>query len=158
MYIWIESTASDYIAIASRFFNKEFPHPKITLDQRGKIAGTARLQDWHIRLNPVLLQDNPEIFRKEVIPHEIAHLIVYAVWGKVKPHGKEWQSVMQNLFGIRAQTTHSMDVSKVRGEMFSYRCHCQTHQLSIRRHRAIQRGERQYKCRKCGEVLISLSD
>ena len=93
-----------------------------------------------------------------MIPHEIAHLIVFAVWGKVKPHGKEWQSVMQNIFGIPAQTTHSMDISKVRGVTFAYRCRCQTHQLTVRRHRAVVRGDRQYTCRKCGSVLIQLAD
>lgn len=158
MYIWIESVASEYIALASKSFNREFSHPKITLDQRGKIAGTARLSSWHIRLNPILLRENPEIFKNEVIPHEIAHLIVHAIWGNVRPHGKEWKHVMWNIFGIQPKTTHSMNIESVRGRVFRYGCSCQTHDISIRRHRAIERGDRQYRCLKCHGILTRLSD
>lgn len=151
--IQIEAVASHYLALAAHYFKREFDRPKITLDQRGKCAGTARLRDWHIRLNPVLLQDNPAEFEHEVIPHEIAHLVVYAVWGRVRPHGVEWKKVMREVFTIAPRTTHKMDVTKVQGALYIYRCDCQQHQLSVRRHRAILRGDRQYICRRCGSNL-----
>ncbi|WP_081741529.1 SprT family zinc-dependent metalloprotease [Tolumonas lignilytica] len=156
--IQIEVAASHYLALAARYFNREFAHPKITLDQRGKCAGTARLRDWHIRLNPVLLQDNPHEFEQEVIPHEIAHLVVHAIWGRVKPHGVEWQKVMWEVFNIPPRTTHKMDVTKVQGAVYAYQCDCQQHQLSVRRHRAVLRGDRQYCCRRCGSTLQPLAD
>ena len=155
--VQIEVIASHYLSLASRYFKREFNHPKITLDQRGKCAGTARLLSWHIRLNPVLLQDNQAEFEREVIPHEIAHLVVHAVWGRVKPHGVEWQKVMQDVFNITPRTTHKMDVTKVQGAVYAYRCDCQQHELSVRRHRAILRGDRQYCCRRCGSKLQPLA-
>jgi SprT protein len=154
--IQIERIASHYLALAAHYFKREFNRPQITLDQRGKCAGTARLRDWHIRLNPILLQDNPAQFAQEVIPHEIAHLVVFAVWGRVKPHGAEWQNVMRDIFNITPRTTHKMDVTKVQGAIYFYRCDCQQHQLSVRRHRAVLRGERQYLCRRCGTTLQQL--
>lgn len=156
--VQIEVIASHYLSLARRYFKREFNHPKITLDQRGKCAGTARLLSWHIRLNPVLLQDNQAEFEQEVIPHEIAHLVVYAVWGRVKPHGAEWQMVMRDVFGITPRTTHRMDISKVQGSVYPYQCDCQQHQLSIRRHRAFMRGDRKYHCRRCGTNLRPLAD
>jgi SprT protein len=156
--IQIDVVASHYIALASNYFKHDFTHPKITLDQRGKCAGTARLRDWHIRLNPVLLQDNPAEFEREVIPHEIAHLVVHAVWGRVKPHGVEWQKVMRDVFNITPRTTHKMDVTKVQGAVYLYHCDCQQHQLSVRRHRAILRGDQRYYCRRCKANLQPLAD
>lgn len=155
--IQIEVVASHYLSLASRHFRREFNHPRITLDQRGKCAGTARLRDWHIRLNPVLLQDNQTEFEQEVIPHEIAHLIVHVIWGRVKPHGEEWKMVMRDVFGIPPRTTHKMDISKVQGTLYPYHCDCQQHQLTVRRHRAILRGDRQYCCRRCGTNLRPLA-
>ncbi len=156
--IQIEVVASHYLSLAARYFKREFNHPKITLDQRGKCAGTARLRDWHIRLNPVLLQDNQAEFENEVIPHEIAHLVVHAIWGRVRPHGAEWRKVMWEVFSITPRTTHKMDVTKVQGAVYAYHCDCQQHQLSVRRHRAILRGDRQYCCRRCGANLQLLTD
>lgn len=155
-FIQIDVIANHYLTLAASYFKREFDQPNITLDQRGKCAGTARLRDWHIRLNPILLQDNPAEFEREVIPHEIAHLVVYAIWGRVKPHGAEWQKVMRDVFHIAPRTTHKMDVTKVQGAIFIYRCDCQQHQLSVRRHRAILRGDRQYRCRRCGTNLRQL--
>lgn len=147
------------ISLASNHFRAQFSIPSFSFQQRGKIAGSARLHEWTIRLNPVLFAANQVQFIQEVIPHEVAHLIVFKQWekqyrsGKIKPHGAEWQYVMQRVFNLAARTTHSMDVSAVRGEVFAYECLCQSHSLSIRRHRAVTRGTTQYLCRKCGSVL-----
>ncbi len=57
-------TMRQKLAQANNFFQATFPEPQITYRQRGTIAGCARLQDWEIRLNPVL----------SVIPHPIPDL------------------------------------------------------------------------------------
>ena len=76
-----------------------------------------------------------------MVPHELAHLIVYQVFGRVKPHGQEWQAVMTQLFNLPADTCHQFDVESVQGKMFAYQCECQTHYLTIRRHNRIQRDK-----------------
>ena len=49
-------------------------------------------------------------FIRQVVPHELAHLIVYQMFGRVKPHGKEWQLVMNEIFKLPAYTCHQFDI------------------------------------------------
>eukprot|EP00095_Tigriopus_kingsejongensis_P012412 snap_masked-scaffold312_size212576-processed-gene-0.0 protein:Tk12412 transcript:snap_masked-scaffold312_size212576-processed-gene-0.0-mRNA-1 annotation:"s-adenosylmethionine synthetase" len=100
--------------------------------------------------------ENPEAFLQEVVPHEVSHLIVFARYGKVRPHGKEWQAVMQQVFGVVPNTTHSFDISSVQGETFTYQCGCDQLKLSIRRHNKVQRQQAQYFCRRCKQQLAWL--
>ncbi|MFT5924895.1 MAG: SprT protein [Paraglaciecola sp.] len=134
---------------ASSYFEQNFRLPKISFNQRGKIAGCARLQTNELRFNPVLLSDNINAFLEEVVPHEVCHLLAYNLFGKVRPHGKEWQSLMLELFSVKGQTYHQMDVTKVKGKSYTYRCGCGPIELSIRRHNKVLKGQQTYICRKC---------
>lgn len=138
---------------ANAFFNKEFLFPCLNYELRGKRAGVAYLQQNEIRLNPILLVENGEAFVRQVVPHELAHLLVYQQFGRVQPHGKEWKMIMEQVLNVPADIYHSFSTENVQGSTFAYRCDCQIHQLSIRRHNAILRQQRQYSCRKCKAVL-----
>lgn len=127
--------------------------PRLSFRQRGKAAGTARLREQEIRLNPILLAENPDVFLQEVIPHELAHLIVWQRYGRTAPHGREWQAIMRDVFELPLRVTHSLDIRSVQSAEFAYVCACQTHQLSLRRHNKVQRGEQRYLCRQCGTEL-----
>ena len=140
---------------ASSYFKQRFRLPKISFNQRGKIAGCARLQSNELRFNPVLLSDNMDDFLEEVVPHEVCHLLAYKLFGKVRPHGKEWQSLMIELFGLKGQTYHQMDVTKVKGKSFNYQCECGPIELGIRRHNKVVKGKQIYICRKCRSPLIA---
>ncbi|MGR5065800.1 SprT family zinc-dependent metalloprotease [Photobacterium sp. DNB22_13_2] len=141
------------ITQANQRLNKRLTMPEVRFSQRGKIAGSARLQGWEVRFNPVLLEENPDAFLNEVVPHEVAHLVVFKLFGKVRPHGKEWQIIMQEVFGVTPRTTHSFDVSSVQGQTFRYRCQCNEYQMTVRRHNKVQRGQAHYRCRQCGHTL-----
>ena len=96
---------------------RSFPRPQIHCNMRGRAAGSARLQTWELRFNPALYEANQQAFLAEVVPHEVAHLLVYALWGegrgksRVLPHGRQWQSVMRELFALAPNTTHSFDLA-----------------------------------------------
>jgi SprT protein len=134
--------------------NRTFPRPNINFKQRGKAAGSARLQINELRFNPILLQENQQHFITHTVPHEVAHLVVYQIYGRTKPHGKEWQHIMNQIFDLTAKTTHQYDVSTVKGKTFTYACQCTDHQLTIRRHNKIIRDNVKYICRLCKQSLI----
>lgn len=145
----VQRRLSACVAIAETYFNRSFSMPEVSYDIRGVKAGVAYLQQNTIKLNRTLLLENPDEFIRHVVPHELAHLIVHQVFGRVKPHGKEWQFVMETLFQLPADTYHQFDVSNVRGKTFTYQCPCQIHELSSRRHHNIQHKSAVYLCRKC---------
>jgi len=138
---------------AECFFDRAFKRPEYLFNQRGRAAGTAHLQRNLIKINPVLFMNNREAFFDQVIPHEVAHLITFQLYGKVRPHGKQWQYVMENVFKRPALTTHQLDTTEVAGKQFSYRCSCTFHQLTIRRHNKVLKGQR-YLCKKCHSELV----
>ncbi len=146
--------SEDCFLLAECFFDRPFKRPDYLFNQRGKSAGTAHLQRNIIKFNPILYVQNRETFITQVVAHEVAHLIVYQQYGKVRPHGKEWQYVMRTVFNCPAETTHALDVTDVIGRQFAYQCNCTRHLLSIRRHNKILKGAK-YLCKKCtGELTI----
>lgn len=97
---------------------RNYPEPKLSYTQRGTSAGTAWLESYEIRLNPVLLLENSEAFIEEVVPHELAHLLVWKHFGRVAPHGKEWKWMMENVLGVPARRTHQFELQSVRRNTF----------------------------------------
>ncbi len=137
---------------AECFFNRPFKRPIYQFDQRGKVAATAHLQRNMLRFNPILYCQNKDEFIQQIVAHEVAHLITFSLYGKVRPHGKEWQKIMQKVFTLNAKTTHSMDTKNVQGKLFLYHCLCTEHPLTIRRHNKVLKGV-QYHCKKCQSEL-----
>lgn len=152
-----EAALSQRLQQAEQALQQSWPRPRLSYNQRGKAAGTAHLQRWEIRLNPVLLVENQALFLHEVIAHELAHLLVFARHGRVAPHGKAWQAMMRQVFGLAPRVTHQLDISSLQGPLFAYQCACQRHQLSLRRHNKVQRGQSRYLCRHCGQPLALIS-
>lgn len=142
----------DFFIEAECFFDRAFERPTYLFNQRGRAAGTAHLQANLIKINPVLFINNRAEFFQQVIAHEIAHLLTFQLYGRVRPHGKEWQHIMESVFKCPAQTTHQFDIKEVIGKQFNYRCLCTTHQLTIRRHNKVLNGNN-YLCKYCQSVL-----
>lgn len=132
---------------------QRIPAPEIRTDLRGLQAGQAFVEENLIRLNGDLLAAYGERFIADTLPHELAHLIVYRLYGRsVRPHGDEWVQVMR-LFGASPERCHQYEVRPARQQQqYVYHCNCRIHQLSAVRHRRIQRGGR-YLCINCGNPL-----
>ncbi|MGL5948035.1 MAG: SprT family zinc-dependent metalloprotease [Aeromonas sp.] len=144
---------------AERYFACAFPRAAIRLDVRGRAAGLAYLDRWALRFNPTLYAANQTEFLAHVVPHEVAHLIVHALYrGRVpraRPHGPEWQAVMRQVFDCTPARTHTFSVPKRTMHTVNYHCACQTHALGIRRHNRIVRGEARYLCKQCQQPLVA---
>lgn len=135
-------------------FKKIFKLPTLAFNQRGRIAGSALLQKNLIKLNPKLLIENPEYFHTHIIAHELAHILVYQLYGlRVKPHGIEWKKMMLEVFNLAPKVTHNLDTSNAQLKSFLYKCACQHIPLSVIRHNKVVKGKQSYICRKCGESL-----
>ena len=143
------------LAQANLKLERQYPEPKLVYQQRGTAAGTAWLQTYEIRLNPVWLMENVDAVGNEVVPHELAHLLVWKHFGRVPPHGKEWKWMMESVLGVPARRTHRFELASVRQNTFPYRCRCQQHQLTVRRHNRVVRGEATYRCVRCGDLLVA---
>ena len=149
----VSSHSAECLAKIESYLGKSLNQPEIAFNQRGKIAGAALLTKNLVRYNPKLLQENQQVFFDEVIPHEICHIAIFQLFGKVQPHGKEWKTLMQQVFNLEGKATHRLDVTSVQGQIFNYQCQCSQHQLTIRRHNKAQKGS-QYICRSCGSQLL----
>ncbi|KHT52531.1 hypothetical protein RJ41_11265 [Alteromonas marina] len=136
---------------AEQYFKRSFDRPTITFRRSGKNAGTAFLQQNRVNFHPLLFKDNVDAFLEDVIPHEVSHLLVWTLFGRVQPHGKEWRSIMLGVFKRSPSATHQFDVKQV-AKTFLYECNCDTYALSTRRHNKILKGA-QYRCRKCQSLL-----
>jgi SprT protein len=141
---------------AEMTLKRVFPRPITQFTLRGKSAGTAHLQQNRLRFNPVLLRENSEAFLTEVVPHEICHLLCFQLFGKTKPHGKEWQSLMLTVFKVNPKTTHNFNTTSVASKEVEYRCACGPIRLSIRRHNKVLRGESRYICKRCKTHLTAI--
>ncbi len=149
----IQNRVTECLALAERYTGRPFDPPLVRFNQRGRIAGSAWLEQWELRFNPVLLADNPQNFLTEIVPHEVAHLVAFALHGKVKPHGREWQAIMVDVFGLEPRTRHRLNTEKV-APVFRYDCGCRIHKLSLRRHNSVRRGKKRYQCLHCGQPLM----
>lgn len=131
------------------------PAPGVWFDLKGASAGQAHLGRGGLRFNNVLLNDNRSAFFEDVIPHEMAHWLVFHLDNgpRLKPHGREWQAVMRDLFGLAPRVTHRFDIQHAQNRPYHYRCGCQTHQFTARRHTLVLKG-RDYRCRNCGQSLV----
>lgn len=103
----------------------------------------------------MLLLENVDAFIEEVVPHELAHLLVWKHFGRKAPHGKEWKWMMESVLNVPARRTHQFALQSVRRNTFPYHCQCQQHQLTVRRHNRVVRGEAVYRCVHCGEPLVA---
>lgn len=154
----VERKIDQLLAIASSLYEVPFKRPAVTWRKSGKNAGTANLTHNRINLNPVLFCHNRDAFFTDVIAHELSHLLVFQLFGRVQPHGWQWQKMMEEVFQRPANTTHNFDLAPLKLKSFYYRCECGPVELSVRRHNKVIRGQQRYFCRRCKQTLIATAE
>ncbi len=146
-----------FIDKANSLYSKELEYPRIRFDKRGATGGTANSIKWELNFNAGLMDDNLAEYINQVAPHEVAHLVVYALVGTERSrsgrrisHGRNFKRVMR-AFGCDTSTTHNMDTSKVKqarrqSKQFEYACNgCGEHiNMGAIRHKKQQAGLADY--------------
>ena len=139
------------------FYDINLPDASIDFSLRGRCAGQARVDcngRTSLRLNQQLLAENLEDFLSRTIPHEVAHLVVN--WQarnrnqRPRPHGPEWQAVMQNCYNLSPKRCHSYQTTPARvvPKPYLYTCNCREHRLTNIMHKRISRSY-QALCKVC---------
>ncbi|MFC0267745.1 SprT family zinc-dependent metalloprotease [Kushneria aurantia] len=137
----------------ARSFHPRLPRPGVWCDLHGRSAGQAHFGRGGLRFNMTLYREQPQAFIDEIVPHEMAHWVVHHTHGpRIRPHGREWQRAMRDIFQLPPRVTHRFDTSRASPAPWRYECRCRTHGFSNRRHFNALRGSR-YRCRHCGDIL-----
>ena len=149
----------NYIECATDLFKKKFSAIDVMFDLKGRAAGMYKIDKGKrmIRFNPYHFSKYPEENYRETIPHEVAHYIVDQLYGmrNVRPHGKEWQSLMLN-FGVEPKRTFSYSLDGIptkAHKRYAYTCGCMQFEITTRRHNMIQHGKAEYSCQQCGNRI-----
>jgi len=141
-------------------------NPNINFKIRSvSVLGTANKTTNTISLNKGLYEEYNDIYLKEVLLHELAHLVVDEIYYGAKPHGREFKHIC-SLFGISgkastsafegSKTMKNIRVSKRRNQKkFSYTCGCKTHEVSTTIHNRISKGSK-YVCPRCKGFLVKV--
>jgi SprT protein len=115
----IEQVILDCMEKAVQAFGEEKINqlPFLKFKTKGRCTGRARwnhiTKECEIDINPVLLNENVEYVVNQTVPHEVAHIVAFMAYGRVKAHGWEWQRVMR-LFGKTPNRCHQLDTETVR--------------------------------------------
>jgi len=141
-----------------------------TQNALGKVVYNNKIT---MRLNPLLLEENADLYIKEVVLHELAHIIVnkrfptgYDNHRRVQPHGKEFKAVCRILGTNGKSTTTAFNNSEAlkratitkqvqkKKQIHLYECDCEAMKhLSTIRHNKVQKKKAQYRCGDCGRIL-----
>lgn len=118
-------------------------------------AGQYRHGERKIRISQHLIDNHP---RKiiETVKHEIGHAVAMHRYGKrrIKPHGKEWKSIMQEMEVDKPEACHNLQLTE-----YSYvvRCTNPNCDVELGRHkksRLVKKPEF-YVCKECGSNFES---
>jgi len=159
----IEARIRECITRIERHYGADLGLPEVTFDLAGASAGQYRYSrhegraTHRLRFNPYILVSHFLDGLASTIPHEVAHFAVATFFPRhrLRPHGPEWQEVMQVL-GARPERTHSFGLEGLpvrRQQRWHYRCECMDHAVSTTRHNRMLQGAR-YLCRGCGQPLV----
>ncbi len=148
-----------FIELANMYYKIQLSDIDIKFDLKGRTSGMfmVKRREVCIRYNEIIFSAYFEDSLLNTVAHEVAHYVIYSLHGmrRVKPHGAEWQQVM-NVFGVKPEVTSCYDISALplrRQRQHEYSCGCMIHNLSTTRHNKVQRKIAVYKCRKCRQSL-----
>jgi len=118
-------------------------------------AGQYRHSERKVRISHHLIDNHPgEVI--DTVKHELGHAVAMHRYGKrrVKPHGKEWKSIMEEMEVDKPKACHDLQLTE-----YSYviRCTNSNCDVELGRHkksRLVKKPEL-YVCKECGSNFES---
>lgn len=130
--------------------------PTVGFYYKGLTAGKAYWMQNKVEFNAVLAKENDGKFFNTVI-HEVAHLVQFKLHPYSKQHGPEFKRIFVSLGG-NGECCHNYDTSSVstgaHARVFEYKCACQSHKVSARKHSNMQRPGAKYVCKRCKQPVV----
>jgi SprT protein len=126
---------------AEKKFGRDFIRPKrIEFSSRmTSLGGCACFQENVMRINLSLLEAHQLVFAKQIVPHEVAHLVCDQIHGTIKAktnyisHGEQWRGVMVAL-GEKPERCHTFRPVKKRNyKNYKYVSECGEHCFLLKR-------------------------
>ena len=141
-------------ACNAQFRGFSFNDVKFSMNGRlTSTAGRAFLGEGRLEFSKVLYAQNEAQFLNDTVPHELAHIVAYRVFGD-RGHGVHWKHVM-NFLGFEANRCHNYAVQRRSpSKKYTYVCGCEgkTHEVSAQRQAWISIGK-VYICKTCGSII-----
>lgn len=151
----VETRIRELFKVASRKAGRIINPVRLRCSLTGDTAALAHGgKQGYINLNPRLLIQNKRAYFQDTIPHEVAHIVAWEIFGwRIADHGREWRTVMA-WFGAEITVYHHYrDNSRHQvHQTYAYRCKCRTVQVSAATHREMEKGET-FRCKSCGGTL-----
>lgn len=153
----LEDAVNKCLENAFKIFNIRFGYPIIdTTLKSTRIAGRAIMERSGniikntLRFNYKLYAAAPDLFIKEVVPHEVAHIVNYNMHERVIAHDFKWKYICLRLGG--SGSTHLIkelyEILVSISPGYKYKCACTIHNLSTRIQKKIEKGA-SYSCKDC---------
>lgn len=127
----------------------------------GRAKSDGKNSTGKISINYEAFIQNRELYIDKILTHEFAHIITSLIYGRVRPHGREFKYVCYTLFPNALDIAKSIykdnDFAlkpKKSYKKYPYRCSCQKVYLTSIRHKKILEKRASYFCRKCKVELI----
>lgn len=160
----IHQATYECVARANRIFGVSIYLSSISWFARGRAIGKAgfdAMRALYVKYNEAAFNANSEDMLKDTVPHEVAHLVVYAMKFSGRPilggpHGHTWKQVCKALGGNPKRTTdayNGVDLNARRSRQWLYRVNSGREiWVSTKSHNLIQRG-RNYSFRDTKEGI-----
>lgn len=133
---------------------KKLPKIEVHYFSNSPTAGKSRGR--RIYLNRDLLRSHTAEQIYDTLPHELAHCIVrYTHYHRCKPHGAEWQDVMQ-LLGREPTVCHRMEqpnLKRKKQKRHAYECGCTIHRVTTAKHHKMVIKGQVRRCNRCKGTL-----
>ena len=149
----IRQRVAELVKIANTLWpNHSFDDLTVKMNNRlTSTAGRAWLQTGLVEFSTSLYEANTDAFMEDTIPHEVAHIIAYRVYGS-SGHDAAWKQVCYAL-GSNTSRLHSFKTNKNNGT--AMRCGCMTHYFSPQRMAWVRKGK-VYSCKHCNQILVKV--